>query len=114
MRYAAIVFGLALLCPCAAIAQSLNDDVECLVLSNTFAQHGSSDELRKTSALTSAFYLGRVDGRASSENLTAALKAQREFAQPAAGKAMQACAARADAANARIVAISRLIGPKPK
>ena len=96
------------------MAQSLNDDIDCLVLSNTFAQHGSSDNIRKTSALTSAFYLGRVDGRTTSDNLATALKAQHGFAQPAAGKAMQACAARADAANARMVAAARLIGSKLK
>ena len=115
MRYIGIaVLGSLLLWSNHANAQTLDEDVQCLVLSNAFARRGATDDARKVSQLTSAFYLGRVDGRATPDTLKSALLTQHGLPAPAAGKAMQACAARADAANDRVGAMTRQIAPPKK
>ena len=107
--------GPGLLCSAAASAQSLKDDVQCLALTNVAAQRASSDSERKTTGLASAFYLGRIDGRATGDSLITAMKAQdRKVSGPAAAKALQACAARVETAKARFVATVRQIAQPSK
>ncbi len=84
----------------SASAQSLNDDVKCFLLSTGMAKQAAQQNVRNSATLAAAFYLGRIDGRALPAALKAAVRAQGTGMDGAsAGKAMQACAARAEIAN---------------
>ena len=103
-----VVGIMSLGCAGSAGAQSLNDDVKCFLLSTGMAKQAAQQSVRASATLDSAFYLGRLDGRASPAALKAAIRAQGTGMDGiAAGKAMQACAARAEAANKTLTATIR-------
>jgi hypothetical protein len=98
--------------PLVANAQSTNEDVRCLMVSSVFARIAKDDNTRRASAMTGAFYLGRLNGRISPAALTAAIKSQ-DNGMPAkqAEPIMRACAARATAAQEQVAAIARQLQP---
>jgi hypothetical protein len=63
----ATVAALAFAAPVAA--QSVNDDVRCLLAANVFARAEKDQAKRQLSASASIFYLGRLDARISNEQL---------------------------------------------
>jgi hypothetical protein len=86
--------------PAAAPAQGTADDVRCLLLSAGFARQAKDEAGRRASAMTGAFFLGRLDGRVSAGALAAAVRAQgKGLPAKDAEPAMRACAARAAAAE---------------
>jgi len=100
--------ALAVATPAIAPAQTINDDVRCLLLSSSFARIAKDDNSRRGSAMTGAFYLGRIDGRVSKAALTAAIRAQgKGLPAKAAETAMRACAARATAAEQQVSAAGK-------
>ena len=98
----------AILMPTAAWAQTVDDDVRCFLLGTGFARAAKEENSRRASALTAAFYLGRLDGKLTGPALAAAVK-RLGNGMPAAQAApiMRACAARAGAAERRMGAIAR-------
>ena len=99
---------LACMIPVAATAQTVNDDVRCLLLSASFARVAKDENTRRGAAMTGAFYLGRVDGRISKPALAAAIRAQgKGLPAKEAAAAMQACAARATAAEQQVSAAQK-------
>jgi len=93
-------------------SQTVNDDVRCLFLSNAFATGAKEEPARKVAALTRAFYLGRVNARASGSALVAAMRAQGPGVPTAqAAAAMQACAKRAQAAEQQMAAAAQAARP---
>ena len=94
-----------------AHAQSPSDDVQCLVVSTVVKVEAKSESIRNSAALTSAFYLGRIDGRIQPENLAALVKAQKSVPGSVAISMFNRCAARAEDANTRMKnAIRKFIG----
>jgi len=108
MKTAVLVCGLlAVSMPLAAAdAQSLNDDVRCMLVSSGFARMAKDDNSRRASAMTGAFYLGRLNGRGAGPALSAAIRAQGNGV-PAkeAEPIMRACAARASAAQEQVTMV---------
>ncbi|RZK93221.1 MAG: hypothetical protein EOO66_10475, partial [Methylobacterium sp.] len=77
MKTTFLVCGaLACALPVAAGAQTTSDDVRCMLLSAGFARIAKDDNSRRASAMTGAFYLGRLNGRLSGPALAAAIRAQ--------------------------------------
>ena len=64
----------ALAAPVAA--QSVDDDVRCLLAANVFARGEKDPGKRQLSMAASVFYLGRLDARISNEQLKNAVAAQ--------------------------------------
>ncbi|MEH3159070.1 MAG: hypothetical protein PGN08_09130 [Sphingomonas taxi] len=88
--------------------QGVNEDVRCLLLSASFARLAKDDNSRRGSAMTGAFYLGRLDGRIGKPALTAAIRAQgKGLPAKEAETAMRTCAARATAAEQQMSALTR-------
>lgn len=87
-------------------AQSLNDDVRCMLVSSGFARMAKDENSRRASAMTGAFYLGRLNSRGAGPALSAAIRAQGNGV-PAkeAEPIMRACAARASTAQEQVTAI---------
>lgn len=57
-------------------AQSVDDDVRCLLASNFFARTEKVAEKRQLAGAASAFYLGRLDARISNDQLKNMVLAQ--------------------------------------
>jgi hypothetical protein len=106
-------FALALTSAPAA-AQSPNDDVKCLLAANLFVKAEKDPGKHQIAVLSSYFYLGRVDGRRSGAQLTAAMKATAPtITADAAGPIMTACAKRVQSAAMAVQTIGKsLTAPK--
>jgi len=76
-------------------AQSVDEDVRCLLAANVFARAEKDPARRQLSIATSVFYLGRLDARVSNEQLKTAVQAQAKT-MPASslGPTMTKCAKR--------------------
>lgn len=104
---------LACMIPVAATAQTVNDDVRCLLLSSGYARVAKDDTSRRAAMMTGAFYLGRLDGRVSKPALTAAIRAQgKGLPAKEAQTVMRTCAARAAAAEQQTSAAGKPAGAK--
>jgi nucleoid-associated protein YgaU len=97
---------LAVLIPVTVNARALDDDVRCMLVSSGYARLAKDENSRRASAMTAAFYLGRINGRFEVPALSAAIRAQGDGV-PAkeAEPLMRACAARASAAQDLITTI---------
>jgi hypothetical protein len=103
---------LLLSCSVSVSAQTVADDVRCLMLSNLFTKAATDDRAKQIARQTLAFYLGRLDGRATPQALTAAMRAQATTIDPKiAGPAMNGCAARLGKAQQAVQAASRALVP---
>ena len=101
----ALLVGLAV----PASAQSVADDVHCLVLSNAFARGGKEEAARQAAARTLVFYLGRLDAHADPQAVKSAMQAVK-IDPKTAPTDMEACAARFEHA---VQAIQALGTPPP-
>ena len=93
-----MMFGAALLTAAAAAplaAQSVDEDVKCLLASNVFSRAEKDPQKKQLAMAASVFYLGRLDARISTAQLKTAVTAQAKT-MPAAslGPIMTACARR--------------------
>jgi hypothetical protein len=89
-------------------AQSVSDDVRCVLVSAGFARAAKDDNSRRVSALTGAFYLGRLNGRVSQPQLVAAIKGQgKGLSAKLAEPIMRACAARAQTAETALASAAK-------
>jgi hypothetical protein len=104
-RAGLILAALAGAGPVAAAPVGTADDVRCLLLSAGYARQAKEEGSRRASAMTGAFFLGRLDGRLSPAAIAAVVRAQGQ-GLPAkdAEPAMRACAARAAAAERAMTA----------
>lgn len=80
MGAALLAVGLA--APLAA--QSVDEDVRCLLVSNAFARTEKDPAKNQIAKISAAFYLGRLDMRMPSTQLKGALLAQAKAMTPAA------------------------------
>jgi hypothetical protein len=100
--------GGALLAGMAApvAAQTIANDVQCLVLSNAFATGGTEEAARQAGARTLVFYLGRLDARADPQAVKTAMQAVKLDPKTASAE-MSACAARYEHAVQAIQALGK-------
>lgn len=89
-------------------AQSIADDLKCLIVSNALTKSAKNAQTRNLTELTSAFYLGRLDARAQPRTMSNALKPNDvTLPGPVAIATFKKCVERADAANQRVKAIAK-------
>lgn len=116
MKVITLLCGALAILPCGALpvaaqTPSSGDDVRCLLLSVGYSRAAKDENSRKASAMTGAFYLGRVSGRMSGPALSAAIRAQgRGLPARQAEPAMRACAARAATAQQQLAAAASQAG----
>jgi hypothetical protein len=89
-----------------APAQTIADDVQCLVLSNAFATGGKEEAARQAGARTLVFYLGRLDARGDPQAVKNAVQTVKIDPKTAAAD-MSACAARYERAVQAIQALGK-------
>jgi hypothetical protein len=112
MKISTFVAGLVLAGLAApALAQSVPDDVRCLMLSNVFAKKAKEARGREAAAQALLFYVGRLDGRADPHAITAAMRAQGRIDEHTASTEMGACAKRVFQAEQTIQALGRAAAP---
>ncbi len=96
-------FGL----PGAVHAQTLADEVRCVMLSNALASGSDNPRGRQIGASVGAYFMGRLDARQSAE-VKAALAVQgKRIATSKVPALMSACVARAGKAEARLRALAK-------
>ena len=106
--FAVTAVGIFLSAP--SFAQS-PDDVRCLMLSNVFAKASSAGgndhaEAQRAAQSAALFFLGKIDGRWSEEQLRAARTQQQKTITSAnAGAGMQRCMQRMQASAKKMQAI---------
>jgi hypothetical protein len=105
---ALVVLGLV----SSAHAQTVPDDVRCLVLSNMFAKAGGDARIKEAAAQSLLYYMGRLDARANAQAITAAMRTQgATINAQTAPTEMSACAARLQRAQQMIQAAGRAAAP---
>lgn len=114
MKLGKIAAGIVLIGMSPAVsAQSVPEDVRCLLLSNGFAKGTKDERVKQVAVETLLFYLGRLDGRAPSSVLTNAMRSQASSIDPkTAGPEMTACAARVTRAKQAIEVLGRNAAPR--
>jgi hypothetical protein len=74
-------------------AQSVDDDVRCLLASNFFARTAKAPQQKQIAMASAAFYLGRLDARISNQQLNSAAMAQaKTMTKDSLGPIMNNCA----------------------
>lgn len=97
---------LAVFLPSTVDARQIDDDIRCMLVSSGFSRMAKDENARRASAMTAAFYLGRINGRFEGAALSAAIRAQGSgVAAKEAGPIMRACATRAAAAQDQMTTI---------
>ncbi len=95
-----------------ACAQTVPEDVRCMLLSNMFAKYASDEKVRNAAARSLVFYIGRLDGRADAQTIASAMRAQASSIDPkTSGPAMDACASRVARAAQSIQALAKTVAP---
>ena len=95
-----------------ASAQTVPEDVRCMLLSNVFAKGASDEKVRNGATQNLAFYIGRLDGRADPQGIASAIRTQASSIDPkTAGPAMDACASRMARAAQSIQALGKTAAP---
>lgn len=104
---AAALAILAALVPSTAGAQTIADEVRCVMLSNALATGSSNPRGRQIGASVGSYFMGRLDARAPAQ-VKAALAAQkRQVASAQAATMMDACVKRASRAEAQLRALAK-------
>jgi hypothetical protein len=97
-----------------AAAQTVPQDVRCLLLSNAFGQTGTDDRAKQMARQSLLFYLGRLDGRAEAQAITAAVRSQGPAIDPKNASAeMNGCVARMERTQQMIQTAVRAAAPAP-
>jgi hypothetical protein len=98
-----------------ASAQTVTDDQRCLLLSNMFAKQTTAPEnARRIATQSVSFYAGRLDGRADSQSLSAAVRANlAPVDSKAAAAQLTACAQRMERAVNALQTNVRAAAPRP-
>ena len=93
--------------PGVASAQTVSDEVRCVMLSNALASGSSNPRGRQIGASVGAYFMGRLDARQPAQ-VKAALAAQkRQVPSAQAATMMNACVTRASRAEAQLRALAK-------
>jgi hypothetical protein len=116
MKFAAISIGLATAVLTATPAQAqANNDVRCLLASNLFAKAAKEPKARTAAEAGKLYYLGRIHGRLSPQQLKAELVTQQKtITQKNAGDVMNGCARQMDNGIKMIQSVTQQLLPKKK
>jgi hypothetical protein len=116
MRFPKLAVVLLVLAPASpSFAQTVPDDVRCLLLSNVFSQKAADDRQKAAATMNKLFFMGRLDGRATGAAITRAFQDQaRTIKVATAGAEMTACAARVRHAEEALQAAAKAAAPAPQ
>lgn len=104
---AALAVCLPLATPSVAKAQSVTDEVRCVLLSNALATGSDNPRGRQVGASVGSYFMGRLDGRPPAEVKAAIAAQKRRVTAAVAAKSMNACAERAAKAEARLRSLAK-------
>ncbi|MCU6454717.1 hypothetical protein LPN01_11580 [Sphingomonas sp. A2-49] len=90
-----------------AQAQTINDEVRCVLLSNAMASGADNPRGRQIGASVGAYFMGRLDARPPADVKAAIAGQKRKMKAAAAATAMNACVARAGRSEARLRDLAR-------
>lgn len=93
--------------PGVARAQTVNDEVGCVLLSNAMASQANNPRAKQVGAAVGAYFMGRLDVRPQAEVKTAIAAQKRRVTAAAAAKSMNACIARATRAELQLRALAK-------
>ena len=111
MAYAAAV---ALFAGTPAAAQTTND-AKCLMASNLFSKAAKDPKARALGDAGKYFYLGRITGRLTEQQVRAQMVAQTKTITAAnAGSVMSACAKQMEGGAAMVERVGKLLAPQKK
>lgn len=104
--------GLALIASGPAAAQATND-VKCLMASNLFSKTAKEPKARAIAEAAKYFYLGRVSGRVSEQQLRAQMQSQsKTITRATAGNVMNACIRQMQSGAAMIERVGRALATR--
>jgi hypothetical protein len=93
--------------PTAVGAQTVTDEVRCVLLSNALASGSDNPRGRQVGASVGAYFLGRLDMRPPAEVKAAIATQKRRVTAKNAVTSMNACAARATQAENRLRTLAK-------
>ena len=95
-----------------ASAQTVPEDVRCMLLSNIFAKGAADEKVRNRAAQNLAFFMGRLDDRSDPQGIVSAIRIQASSIDAkTAGPAMEACASRMARAAQSMQALGNRAAP---
>ena len=93
-------------------AQTVPEDVRCMLLSNIFAKFAKDEKVRSAAAQNLAFFIGRLDARADPQGIASAIRTQAASIDAKTnGPAMDACASRMARASQSLQALGERAAP---
>ncbi len=95
-----------------AAAQSVPQDVRCLMISNLYAQASNDQRARQVALESLLFFTGRLDGRADARTITNTMRAQAATINPAtSAPEMNTCNQRVARSRQAIQVMGRAAAP---
>lgn len=91
----------------ASNAQTVSDEVRCVMVSNALATGSKDPRGRQIGASVGAYFMGRLDARQPAQVKAALARQKRQVAASEAVASMNACAARAGRAEAQLRALAK-------
>ncbi|WP_242137076.1 hypothetical protein [Sphingomonas sp. TREG-RG-20F-R18-01] len=91
----------------SAHAQTVVDEVRCVLLSNALASKSTDAHGRQVGASVGSYFMGRLDSRDPAQVKAAIAGQNRKIVAAQAASQMNACAARASRAEARLRALAK-------
>ena len=91
----------------AAGAQTVSDEVRCVMISNAMATGSNDPRGRQIAASVGAYFMGRLDARQPAQVKAAIAEQKRRVATSEVATAMSACVARASRAEAQLRVLAK-------
>jgi hypothetical protein len=88
-------------------AQTVSDEVRCVMVSNALATGSKDPRGRQIGASVGAYFMGRLDARQPAQVKAALARQKRRVVASEAVASMNACAARAGRAEAQLRALAK-------
>lgn len=93
--------------PCSASAQTVTDEVRCVLLSNALAAGSTNAHSRQVGASVGSYFMGRLDSRQPAQIKAAMAGQNKRLPASQAASLMNACATRASRAEASLRALAK-------
>jgi hypothetical protein len=104
---AALVAVAAMGFPASASAQTVNDEIRCVMVSNALVAGSKNPRGRQIGASVGAYFMGRLDFRPPAQVKAALVRQNRRIPGKEAEAVMNACAVRATKAEARLRSLAK-------
>lgn len=109
-----VAAGAALFVSAPATAQA-NNDVRCLMASNLFSRAAKDPKARTVAEAGKYFYLGRISGRLSEQQVRAQMQAEsKTLTAKSAGNVMNACLRQMQSGAAMVQRVGKQLTPQKR